>query len=91
MGSVQNAPSIESLFESVSLQSNGKALGDVLHNKLARGKLLDTLRQLTLALEQPEDIVGRVVFSVRAPNIPAQRHELISSEAFDVHVCESCH
>ncbi len=66
MGSVPNTSLIEGLFKRVSIQGHGNALDDILTNKLARADLLDTLRQLTLAIEQPEDVVGRVVFFVSA-------------------------
>jgi hypothetical protein len=66
MGSVPNTSLIEDLFKRVSIQGHGNSLDNVLTNKSARAELLDALRQLTLAIEQPEDVVGRVVFFVSA-------------------------
>jgi len=66
MGSVPNTSLIDGLFKRVSIYSHRNALDYILINKLARADLLDTLRQLTLAIEQPEDVVGRVVFFVSA-------------------------
>lgn len=64
MGSVQDTSVVESLLQEVSRQGNG-ASDNLLSNKDTRRNLLKTLRQLTVALEQPEDVVQRVVFFVR--------------------------
>jgi hypothetical protein len=45
------------------LQANG-GLEAGLNDKPAREALLNSLRQLTLALESPEDVVNQVVFFV---------------------------
>jgi hypothetical protein len=47
----------------VALQAKG-GVEDGVTDKLAREALLNSLRQLTIALESPEDVVNRMVFFV---------------------------
>jgi hypothetical protein len=65
MGLEADTSILETLLHKVSLQGKAGLSGNILTDKIARGSLLDTLRQLTVALEQPEDVVQRVVFFVR--------------------------
>lgn len=64
MGSLQDISVVEAPLQEVSQQGND-VVDNLLSSKVARGSLLKTLRQLTVALEQPEEIVQRVVFFVR--------------------------
>jgi hypothetical protein len=64
MGSAIEHSLVQSLVQEVFLQSKDGSLQDVVNDKLARETLLTSLRNLTLALETPEDIVNRVVFFV---------------------------
>lgn len=63
MDSVTEPSLLEALLQKVSLQAKA-GLEDGVNNKLAREALLISLRQLTLALETPDDVVNRVVFFV---------------------------
>jgi hypothetical protein len=65
MGSTIDIADLEGLLGRVSQQCNPNACTDIMSNKIARGKLLATLQQLTKALEQPEDLVQRVMCLVR--------------------------
>jgi hypothetical protein len=63
MGSVTEFTQLDSLIQSVSLQTkNGSE--NIVKDKLNRESLLTSLRQLTVALETPDDIVNRVAYFV---------------------------
>ncbi|KAH8766420.1 S-adenosyl-L-methionine-dependent methyltransferase [Hyaloscypha sp. PMI_1271] len=59
--SVTEPTRLETLLQRVALQAKG-GVEDGVTDKLAREALLNSLRQLTIALESPEDVVNRVVF-----------------------------
>lgn len=60
---IQDAPSLETLLHNVSNGSKGlKEL--ILKDNTARNALLKSLRDLTAALETPEDVVTRLVYAV---------------------------
>jgi hypothetical protein len=61
--SVTEPTRLETLLRRVALQAKG-GVEDGVTDKLAREALLNSLRQLTIALESPEDVVNRVVFFV---------------------------
>jgi len=61
--SVTEPTRLETLLQRVALQAKG-GVEDGVTDKLAREALLNSLRQLTIALESPEDVVNRVVFFV---------------------------
>jgi hypothetical protein len=63
MGSVTEFTHLDSLMQSVSLQTKNGSEHIVKH-KLSRESLLTSLRQLTAALETPDDIVNRVAYFV---------------------------
>jgi hypothetical protein len=63
METVTEPTLIETLLRRVALQTKGGVEAGVT-DKLAREALLNSLRQLTIALESPEDVVNRVVFFV---------------------------
>jgi hypothetical protein len=68
MGSVTEPSVLETLLKKVSVQNSVK---DIVNNdKHARETLLASMRQLTLALEAPDDVVNRVVFFVWISNDP---------------------
>ncbi|KAE9375979.1 S-adenosyl-L-methionine-dependent methyltransferase [Stipitochalara longipes BDJ] len=61
MGSVTEPSVLEVLLKRVSLQAQN-GVKDVVNDKNARETLLASTRQLTLALEAPDDVVNSVVF-----------------------------
>jgi hypothetical protein len=63
MGPITELSHLESLMRSVSLQIKDGS-ENIVKDKLSREALLTSLRQLTLELETPDDIVNRVVFFV---------------------------
>lgn len=63
MESVTEFSHLESLMRSVSLQTKDGS-ENIVKDKLSREALLTSLRQLTLKLETPDDIVNHVVYFV---------------------------
>jgi hypothetical protein len=70
MGSVTEPSVLETLLKKVSLQVQNSVKDIVNNDKHARETLLASMRQLTLALEAPDDVVNRVVFFVWISNDP---------------------
>jgi len=74
MGSVTEPSVLETLLKKVSLQVQNSVKDIVNNDKHARETLLASMRQLTLALEAPNDVVNRLVFFVWISNDPIDQY-----------------